>query len=534
MSVVNKHFFSFANKHAGGTAIVVGKGPTTFDYAELKKHDGPIVFINDAAQLAKFCRDEQEKFQFYLDDNQARHWLTGAALPGVTMVVKDVHRPLAKRPDLDVIWYRAVTAFPVMSREDLSKSPTLFIKKGTITPVLHWLWYLGVRTVKFVGCDGLNDKTAVHQLTGGKDYDQRLNILTTGRSGWVYNAIRKIQDDLVGIFGFEAIYLGTPVAPKPPEVPAVVPPAPAILVEKTPCLVLVRKQMRGDVLLCSAVVKAVSEKYPEAKIYFRTDYPDIFRNNPRVVYAGRVCSGLDPAKTKVINLDLVLFEKMPGWHLIDGFSAAAGFKRGEIKKVLEMYPSDADKAWATAQLAAAGLIEKQFAVLAPGPGLWAGRNWPENRWLGIIRSLRLLGVPSVVVGADRKFSSLSAEATVDLRGRTTFGQLAAITAAAGWFVGLDSFPAHVAGAVRTPRVVLFGVTLPECTLCESVLTIPVVSDRNHPMTGARNRVNSMRQIEVGAGANNPMNLISERSVLQAFERLKEQTEQALEARAVLA
>jgi heptosyltransferase-3 len=44
----------------------------------------------------------------------------------------------------------------------------------------------------------------------------------------------------------------------------------------------------------------------------------------------------------------------------------------------------------------------------------------------------------------------------DLSGRTTIKQLAAISAAADLFVGVDTAPMHIAAAVGTPVVALFG------------------------------------------------------------------------------
>jgi heptosyltransferase-3 len=45
---------------------------------------------------------------------------------------------------------------------------------------------------------------------------------------------------------------------------------------------------------------------------------------------------------------------------------------------------------------------------------------------------------------------------VDLSGKLNLKQLAALTAQAKCFVGVDSVPMHIAAAVQTPTVVLFG------------------------------------------------------------------------------
>jgi heptosyltransferase-3 len=45
---------------------------------------------------------------------------------------------------------------------------------------------------------------------------------------------------------------------------------------------------------------------------------------------------------------------------------------------------------------------------------------------------------------------------IDLCGKTTIKQLAAISARSDLFVGVDSAPMHIAAAVKTPVIALFG------------------------------------------------------------------------------
>ncbi len=58
-------------------------------------------------------------------------------------------------------------------------------------------------------------------------------------------------------------------------------------------------------------------------------------------------------------------------------------------------------------------------------------------------------------------------ANMDLRGATTVHQAAAIIGSVNLFIGLDSFPLHLAQAMRTPTVGIFGITSPEY-----ILTMP--------------------------------------------------------------
>jgi len=284
--------------------------------------------------------------------------------------------------------------------------------------------------------------------------------------------------------------------------------------------VLVRHLMRGDVLLCSAVVRALNLKYPDAEIFFRTRFPEIFLNNPRVKRAspGEIGYGCPPET--VINLDLVQYEKTPDRHLIDGFAKSAGFAPGTCPHTIEIYPAEVDHHWVREQIPPH--LSRKYVVVAPGPGLWPGRAWAEARWRDLIEWLVLEALlPVVVVGAYEPGSPPPYKLTgvLDLRNRTNFLQLAAVISAARLFVGIDSFPSHVAGAVFTPRVVLFGVTSPELILCDAPDTVAIKSDPNHPFTGIRHRLNSMNQIDLGNPPRNPMDTISVASVQQAVKGL---------------
>lgn len=65
-----------------------------------------------------------------------------------------------------------------------------------------------------------------------------------------------------------------------------------------------------------------------------------------------------------------------------------------------------------------------------------------------------LKIPVVQVGGINDFPCK--EATLDLRGKLTWRQTAYVMARAAAAVTIDSFPSHLAGALRIPQVVIFG------------------------------------------------------------------------------
>lgn len=279
-----------------------------------------------------------------------------------------------------------------------------------------------------------------------------------------------------------------------------------IAMDSPPVYTLVRHRFRGDVLLCSAVVRGLALRHPTPpQIYIRTEYPECFAGNPYVTQAGPGVCG--PREATVCNADLVLYEKMPGWHLIDSFAASAGFARGTCPRTTEMFLHTNDYIWADRFL-----LPPRYVVMSPGPGAWEGRNWKADRWETLIKHVRE-HIPVVLVGHGPQYKL---EADLNLHNRTTrFGQLGAIIERATAFVGIDSFPCHVAGAIKTPRVVLFGVTSAANILCDAPNTIAIESAFDHPLTGMRHKVASMNRIDLGIPPNNPMDTISVKQVLSA-------------------
>jgi len=214
-------FSAYCFAYPKHTAIVIGKGPTLYEYERLAKDSkGKIVlFINDAVQLESYIfalkNGPAASFQFFLDQHQAGHWLT-APVESVR-VAKLEQMELARSKDA-AVWYKDVTTFPMMTRKELSGVGVLWrydaAGGGTICPLLHWCWYIGISKVQFIGCDGINRKDIVRSLTGGADYDQRLNLAAGGQCGWKNDQIRRNQNMLCELFGFETEYIGTPPMPE--------------------------------------------------------------------------------------------------------------------------------------------------------------------------------------------------------------------------------------------------------------------------------------------------------------------------------
>ena len=112
---------------------------------------------------------------------------------------------------------------------------------------------------------------------------------------------------------------------------------------------------------------------------------------------------------------------------------------------------------------AAMLPNQDFAVINPGAG-WDSKVWPAERYAAVARQLRL---PSVVVWAGEKERAWAQQIVNDSEGKahlapeTSLLELTALCRQARLFIGSDTGPLHVAAAVGTPCVAMYGPTRPE-------------------------------------------------------------------------
>ena len=104
-----------------------------------------------------------------------------------------------------------------------------------------------------------------------------------------------------------------------------------------------------------------------------------------------------------------------------------------------------------------------FVVLHPGTSVPA-RAWPAERYAALCRLLTDEGRSVVVTGAASEVALTAVVAAgtsaVDLGGRTSLAELAAVLSAAEVVVVGNTGPAHLAAAVGTPVVSLFAPTVP--------------------------------------------------------------------------
>jgi ADP-heptose:LPS heptosyltransferase/glycosyltransferase involved in cell wall biosynthesis len=224
-------------------------------------------------------------------------------------------------------------------------------------------------------------------------------------------------------------------------------------------------QTAGDVLLSTAIVKALKEKHPEASIYFATEkrYFPILKGNPNITklfeyndallnYRASEPFGPQRGFVDLCYCPFIVTQRIPHWihgGLGDSIAVTYGHLCGlsltdqEIRKKIRVEKEPIDVPWKP------GVKYVTFhAQTTQGPKDYS--HWDEV-------FDRIKDITVVQVGSKEE-PLLDRPGVVDMRGQTTPQQLAYLIDGAELHIGLDSFPAHIASAVDTRSIIVYGGT----------------------------------------------------------------------------
>lgn len=130
--------------------------------------------------------------------------------------------------------------------------------------------------------------------------------------------------------------------------------------------------------------------------------------------------------------------------------------------------------------------EEQWAAAAVPPGIWValhpagganpggrllGKRWPRDRFGELAQRLLRRGVSVMLLGGADDYGTTQEIAAnlepaqrqrvYDFAGRSSFGQTAALLSRCSLFVGNDTGSMHLAAAMGTPVLAIFGPSRPE-------------------------------------------------------------------------
>jgi len=295
-------------------------------------------------------------------------------------------------------------------------------------------------------------------------------------------------------------------------------------------ILVIKLSAIGDVILVTASLKALREKYPEAKIYClvgeesrtilqRCPYlDDIIVYDPK--HKDKGWKGLFKLSRRLrsYNFDKAIdFQNNWKSHLLAGLSfplESFGYDRKggfllshrikddpsplppvehqfRILKMLgidfkpdarlELWPSPKDEKYVQMLLDSEWLGNSQhiIGINISASEKWITKNWPLKHIARLCDLLATKGLRVVITGMEKdrvqaqELLTMTKARPAIFAGKTDIMQLAALIKRCKVFISPDSAPLHVAAAMKTPFIALFGPTdpdrhLPPAKYCEVI------------------------------------------------------------------
>ncbi len=272
-------------------------------------------------------------------------------------------------------------------------------------------------------------------------------------------------------------------------------------------ILIIKPGAMGDLLHLTPVLRGLKEQFPEAKVTVlvgSTASRELFRYNPNVdgtiVYdrwnEHRTLRGLWTLRQllKQGRYDLVInFQRsnLKTWLLAsaafpcrlliyhktrnrvihaveDHFKTVAPLRIPHDGPELEFYIGARDMTWARSFLDDHGALGHTIVALNLGASNRI-KCWSPRQFAGVADRLADDGIRVLLIGGEMErdladeLQALLRRPCLDLVGALSIGQLGAILASCHLLVSGDTGPLHLATAVKTPVVALFGAIDPERT-----------------------------------------------------------------------
>lgn len=134
---------------------------------------------------------------------------------------------------------------------------------------------------------------------------------------------------------------------------------------------------------------------------------------------------------------------------------------------LSLVPSVEDQQWADRRLSQSESRSKAPTIHIHPTARWMFKCWPDESQAALIdrlierydaRIFLTCGPVPAEAEKARRIIALTKRPPINLIGKTTLAQLAALSNRCAIFIGVDTAPMHIAAAVGTPVVALFGPT----------------------------------------------------------------------------
>ena len=328
-------------------------------------------------------------------------------------------------------------------------------------------------------------------------------------------------------------------------------------------ILIIKVSAIGDVILATASIRAIRKKFPHAKIFclVGSQSRQILQRCPYIdeviVYDFKNCAMKDILKIarelRKYTFDIVIdLQNNTKSHVLSFLSLARNrygyankklsfllnhrveetpiavspvehqFRTLEMLGIsldeadLELWISDEDEAHINELLESHWIADtdKLIGINLSASRKWITKNWPLSNFAKLCDELSARNIRVVITGSEQDYDLAEELLTMTKSkpfvavGQTSLMELASLIKRCKVFLSADSAPLHIAAAVETPIVALFGPTLPlrHMPPAKNSIVIRKKLDCSPCYKSSCKTVNCMQQISV-------------KEVLEAIEKL---------------
>ena len=214
-------------------------------------------------------------------------------------------------------------------------------------------------------------------------------------------------------------------------------------------VVVTRHAGLGDVLMCTPGLRELKRLHPECHVTLYAPYAELVKG---LSYIDEVHE-LGHKRLPDGTIRFWVEDSMPPWrHISELMADHLGVKLSNTRPdcvVDRQCVARFKQAWATHP-------KPWVLVNRYSSGYTPNKDWFEERWDELINGLITKATVIEIGNKNERHGKLVSPNYFDLRGQTSLSELAAAVAAADLFVSPVSGPVHIAAAVRTPGVVIYG------------------------------------------------------------------------------
>lgn len=194
----------------GPEAVIVGSGPTRFDYRRLMYVTAPVFFINRAHLLCRMCRSSKQYFvthhiskyrnvpikTIFIERMRYEEGLDYAGHMSARVYPEGPYIPVQCQADDEVLTAAFFIKYPwLLDRDFVEMYSRLVAGFGSATTAIHAAWFAGCQKLTMIGCNP-------DCLDNG--YDPRLG---EGQMAFAPEKVKENNRNLPGLLGMRVRYL---------------------------------------------------------------------------------------------------------------------------------------------------------------------------------------------------------------------------------------------------------------------------------------------------------------------------------------